>query len=360
MDSKQLIDIQTHEVDLTLNNSTPENDINKNITKPKTKKSKVKKILFRIFSTIGVLILLYIILNVICMLYEKHKIKSYNYGTTLNVNGHKMNIKTVGESNKPTIVFLTGYIVPSPVIYYKPLTELLSKTYKVITIEPFGYGLSDTVDDVRTIEKIVPELHSCIEQLNLTNYYLMAHSLGGIYSLYYANQYPNEVIGVIGFDTTVPKINGNDEKMRNSLINASKKYYWFNFFGLNRMMSIFNKSNIIVPLPVKVYNYSDEDISIFRNLELAKGSNKNIMDEAVQSVHGLDIIDNMKYPKNMTLIHFDSSKYTKSIPNYEQLHIDVGSESISNEVIVLKGSHGEFLFKHNDVIVSKLNDFIKK
>jgi pimeloyl-ACP methyl ester carboxylesterase len=359
MDSNQLIDIQTQEVDSTLSNS-PENDLNKNISKPKTKKSMVKKVLLYIFGTLGVLLLLYILLNVICLLYEKHKVKSYNYGTTVNVNGHKMNINTVGESNEPTIVFLTGYIVPSPVIYYKPLTELLSKTYKVITIEPFGYGLSDIVDEERTIENIVPELHSCVEQLNIKNYYLMAHSLGGMYSLYYANQYPNEVIGFIGFDTTVPKIAGNDEKIRNSINSSVKKYYWFNFFGLNRMMSLFNNSNLIVPLPVKVYNYSDEEISMFRNVELAKGSNKNIVDEAFQSIHGLDVIDNMKFPKNITLLHFDSSKNTKSFSNYEQLHKDVGSESLSNEVISLEGGHGDFLFKHNDIIVSKLNDFIKK
>ncbi|OUM61236.1 hypothetical protein PIROE2DRAFT_12821 [Piromyces sp. E2] len=274
------------------------------------------------------------------------KINSYNYGTAINVNNHKMIVDIKGESNEPTIVFLTGFITPSPVINYRPLSELLSKTYKFIIIEPFGYGLSDSVDEERTIENVTAELHRCIEQLHLKNYYLMAHSLG--------------VVGFIGFDTIAPKINSFDDSgNKDSLAKGAKTAYWFNLLGLNRMMSLFNKSNLIIHLS-KRFKYTDEEISMFRNIELAKSINKNIVSEGENTIRGLEVIDNMKFPKNMTLLHYLSTQNTNGVSNFKQCHIDVGSESLSNEVIILEGKHYDFLIQHNDEITKKLSTFFKK
>ena len=37
-------------------------------------------------------------------------------------------------------------------------------------------------------------------------YILMPHSISGLYSIYYANTYPEEVAGIIGIDCTLPKM----------------------------------------------------------------------------------------------------------------------------------------------------------
>ena len=77
-------------------------------------------------------------------------------------------------------------------------------------MEPFGYGLSDQVDTERSIENIIEELHTCLEEIGVHQYYLMAHSISGLYSLYYANTYPEEIHGFIGIDSSVPKQNENE------------------------------------------------------------------------------------------------------------------------------------------------------
>ncbi|OUM66059.1 hypothetical protein PIROE2DRAFT_59627 [Piromyces sp. E2] len=347
------------EFDIKKRNTLSEPDLKKEENKPNKNKTIfiIKKIIIYTLNIIIFLSILYLVYNILFVIYEKKQVSLYQYGTEMEVNGHKMIVDIKGASNNSTIIFLTGFMIPSPVLYYKPLTQLLSETYKVITIEPFGYGLSDIVDEERTIENITAELHSCIKQLDLKNYYLMAHSLGGMYSLYYANKFSDEVTGFIGFDDTVPKFGDDDEQLRNSFKTQAEKNNRLNFIGYNRVKSITDETNLLLPL-YNAYNYTEEEIDRFRIIELSKGFNTSVRDEGARTTYGLDVIRDMKFPKNMTILHFLSDQYSKEISNYHKLHDDVGSESVSNEVVVLPGEHLDFLFHNNDKITKKLNDFI--
>ena len=81
---------------------------------------------------------------------------------------------------------------------------MLAQHFTVVTIEPLGYGLSDETGEERTIENIVKELHECIKKLGYSRYFLLGHSISGVYALYYANCYRDELEGFIGIDTSVP------------------------------------------------------------------------------------------------------------------------------------------------------------
>ena len=43
----------------------------------------------------------------------------------------------------------------------------LSPFYKVVVVEPFGYGLSDETEKERTTENIVNEIHEALQSLIL-------------------------------------------------------------------------------------------------------------------------------------------------------------------------------------------------
>ncbi len=81
---------------------------------------------------------------------------------------------------------------------------MLAQHFTVVTIEPLGYGLSDETGEERTIENIVKELHECRKKLGYSRYFLLGHSISGVYALYYANCYRDELEGFIGIDTSVP------------------------------------------------------------------------------------------------------------------------------------------------------------
>ena len=167
-------------------------------------KRRILKIMKWVFVVLLGVVVVLIIWNFICKKAEQSKIEAA-YGSVIEVNGHNMTVDIKGEDNETTIILLPGWGSPSPILEFLPLAEELSEDFRVITIEPFGYGLSDKVGTEREISVIVEELHECTQKLGCDQYYLMAHSLSGLYSLYWANAYPKEVQGFIGIDPSVPK-----------------------------------------------------------------------------------------------------------------------------------------------------------
>jgi len=316
-------------------------------------KQKIFRFIAAVFITIFTIILLYIEINVVCSIYEGTKLKSYSYGTEYKVNNHKMVADINGNADKPTIVILTGFGTPSPVLHYKPLSNALSEKYRVITLEPFGYGLSDVVDEERTINNVVTELHKVIEQIGLGKYYLLGHSLGGLYGLYWANLYPNEVLGFIGADTVVTdEINDyrNAEEELTGLIMMDR-------LGYQRMSSLLDKNNVYIPLYSK-YNYTDEEIEMFRILSIKRFMNKSQFNEYSLVDDNMEVAKDMKFPENVRVLNYICSDMRKIRPLWKEHHISVGSNSTSNEVIELPGDHLYFFMDNIEEIITKLDTWI--
>ncbi|WP_322923543.1 alpha/beta hydrolase [Paenibacillus campi] len=70
----------------------------------------------------------------------------------------------------------------------------------MVVVEPFGYGLSDVTDRLRTVDNITNEIHSALQQLTIDHYVLIGHSIAGIYGLDYVNKYAQEVIAFAGIE----------------------------------------------------------------------------------------------------------------------------------------------------------------
>ncbi|OUM63580.1 hypothetical protein PIROE2DRAFT_61206 [Piromyces sp. E2] len=265
-----------------------------------------------------------------------------------------MVVKIDGEQHEPTIVLLPGLGAASPVLLYKPLVETLMDKYRVVTMEPFGYGLSDIIDEERTVENIVSELHTAISKLGIKKYYLMGHSLGGLYSLYWSNQHTSEVLGFIGLDITPPHF---DDYVKPSS-SAYKLVSVLDYLGLDRMLSLFNNRKLLISLYPN-YDYTDEEIKMFRIITLQRGYNKVILKEDAATLENLITVKAMKFPANISVINYISSGNVKVYSFWKQLHIDVGSESISNEVIELSGNHLYFAVDNKDEIAKKIKSWTK-
>ena len=82
-----------------------------------------------------------------------------------------MNVSVIGEQNDITIILLPGLGVTSPVISYKAFVELLAGKFKIITVEPFDYDLSDVTKDERTNKDFISEIHTCLQKLGVKKYY---------------------------------------------------------------------------------------------------------------------------------------------------------------------------------------------
>lgn len=277
--------------------------------------------------------------NCICMRIKLPRIENA-YGHEVEVDGKKMVVDIIGplEENASTIVLLPGLGSPSPVLEFKPLAEELAKEYRMITVEPLGYGLSDQADTKRSVNNITEELHCCLQELGVEKYYLMAHSIGGLYSVYYANTYPDEIQGFIGIDSSVPKQNEN-EPINTAMLNKVMAYLGKarNTLGISRLLSLGNPERAIYADPK--YDYTEEEVETFRILTLDTSYNRTVMDELNWVEKNLATVRDMKFPESVPVLNFVAEENCEIFPDWEKLHQDVIGNLDISEVVLFKGGH---------------------
>ncbi|MGC0364591.1 pimeloyl-ACP methyl ester carboxylesterase [Rhodococcus sp. 27YEA15] len=143
-------------------------------------------------------------------------------GRFVSVDGKNMHVEIRGDGDQ-TIVLLPGFGTSAPIIDFKPLVDELVPNFRVVTVEPFGYGYSDGTDKDRTTENIVEEVHAAVQSLGIEKYVLMGHSVAGIYALDYTAKYRDEVTAFVGIDSSVPGQPNMDIKFPIELFRVAKK-----------------------------------------------------------------------------------------------------------------------------------------
>jgi pimeloyl-ACP methyl ester carboxylesterase len=320
-------------------------------------KKQVKIVLKWVFLVILFSVLALVLWNQICKRIDS-KLLPNAYGQAVEVNGKTMVVDIQGEENETTIILLPGSASASPVLEFLPLAEALSKHYRVITIEPFGYGLSDTTNTSRDMDTVVNELHQCVSTLGYDRYYLMAHSLSGLYSLYWANTYPEEVLGFIGIDCSVPGQNEeNPYPISITAINKISAYLQKtqNVLGISRALSIGDPKRII--FADFSYDYSEEQLKVYRILALDRSYNTTVLNEQDCFDAHLETVAEMKFPENLPVLQFVASSNCEVMAAWEQLHIDVIAESEFSKVIRVEGEHYLHFAKKTE-IVETVNQWI--
>ena len=255
---------------------------------------------------------------------EREKGKIEDYGQKVLVDGKQMNVLIQGDG-KETIVLLPGYGTASPVLDFKPLVNELSPYYRVVVIEPFGYGLSDDTDKVRTSQNIVDEIHECLQKLNIKKYTLMGHSIFGIYGLEYVNQYEKEVKAFVGIDNSVPKQETDELPVSSlQLLNQS---------GLYRLLLKVNPDQLVMP------NVDDQTKDQIKMLTF-----RNFLDES-QASEAENITNNFKnaqrlhFPKSLPVVFYLADQTEKETPSWKPMHEELLKNVDHGKVVTFKGGH---------------------
>ncbi len=255
---------------------------------------------------------------------EREKGKLEDYGQKVMVDGKQMNVLIQGDG-KETIVLLPGYGTASPVLDFKPLVKELSPYYRVVVIEPFGYGLSDDTDKVRTSQNYVDEIHECLQKLNIKKYTLMGHSISGIYGLEYVNQYEKEVQAFVGIDSSVPKQETDELPVSSlQLLNQS---------GLYRLLLKVNPDQLVMP---KVDDQTKAQIKMltFRNfLDESQGS------EADNFRNNFKNAQRLHFPKKLPVVFYLADQTEKETPSWKPMHEDLLKNVDHGKVVTFKGGH---------------------
>ncbi len=152
----------------------------------------------------SVLALLLISTTANALLTNSEKSDLVPYGQKVSIAAGDVNVYRNGGTG-PTIVLLSGWGTAAPAVDFAPLIRELD-AFDVIDIEGFGYGYSDLDVTDRTVENITAEIHEVLAKLGVHSPVVLAgHSIGGLYTHYYANAYPGEVAAIIGIDPMTAK-----------------------------------------------------------------------------------------------------------------------------------------------------------
>lgn len=127
-------------------------------------------------------------------------------GQMIDMGDYSIHIYTEGNNaSAPTMVFLSGSATVAPVYDFKPLYRLLSSEYRIAVVEKAGYGYSDIVDVERDAASLLKEVRGALSRAGVNGpYVLVPHSMSGIEAIYWAQNYPEEIAGIVGVDMCVP------------------------------------------------------------------------------------------------------------------------------------------------------------
>ncbi|WP_026889925.1 alpha/beta hydrolase [Lacrimispora aerotolerans] len=287
------------------------------------------KILLWILGIIAGLVIISALSHNILNSMEKNK---YKIGQTVHVDGKNMQAYVTGKGEK-TIVLLSGLGTASPIADFMPLAESLSKDYKVVILENFGYGFSSTTKKERSNENIVNEIRTALKELEISGpYILMPHSISGIYSMYYAKKYPNEVEAIIGIDESVPnqtKTN-KDEDMSSSLT-------LLNTLGILRDISYLSPS---ADDGMNQNNYYSEELVKLKNkATLWNTANVSIVNEMNTVNSNTKELYDVKYPNDLPVLAFLSKDTVDTEQEWLPLHEELISNDEIQKIETLSGGH---------------------
>lgn len=298
------------------------------------KKHRIRIVLRYILLSILAVCFIWIIFSNVMTTYEQKKHKPI--GDIVEVEGKRMHLYTRGEGDN-TIVLLSGLGTAAPALDFDPLINEMSKNNKVVVVEPFGYGWSDTTNKERTVENIVEEIRIALKESSIKGpYVLMPHSVSGIYSMYFANKYPGEVKAVIGIDPTLPQ---------------ALKYFGETFPTMPKYLSYLAPTGIarialnINPkgfLPIADDGtYSEENLKMTKAISAWKGYNKNIVNEANEIKYTIGKTVDMKFPSEMPVLFFTTKedKVTEDGKNNVSFYKTQLTNSPASKIVTLKGHH---------------------
>lgn len=197
-------------------------------------KSKLKFIFITIFAVIFIGVVAENIFRSI----DRERFKPV--GKIVQVNGSPLHVYSKG-SGKYTVVFAAGFGEFCPYVSFYPLHNEISKDDRVVVYDKPGYGWSDTTEKERDIDIITEEIHGALVSAGeKPPYIFVAHSMGALETIRFAQLYKNELKGIVLIDGRNPELYNiigkvsYTAKLRVALFHKAVKF--LNNIGLSRLV----------------------------------------------------------------------------------------------------------------------------
>src|SRR5690625_216092 len=305
-----------------------------------------------LLAIVAVLVIWAIFSNIMTV-YEQSKYSAI--GQLVEVDGNNMHIYTKGDGDN-TIVLLSGLGTAAPALDFEPLINEMAKKNKVVVVELFGYGWSDITNKERTVENIVGEIRVALKKSDIKGpYILMPHSISGIYSMYFANTYPEEVKAIIGIDPTLPQAL---EYFGETSPTMPKCLSYVAPTGIARL-ALYISPESFLPI-ADDGSYSEENLKMTKAISAWKGYNKNVVNEANNIKNNINKTVDMKFPSNMPVLLSTTKedKVTEDGKNNVTFYETQLTNSPASKIVTLQGHHYLHWTRYKEMS-KEINKFIE-
>lgn len=261
---------------------------------------------------------------------KKEKENFIQYGFKVGTRYGGINVDIQGEKG-PFIILLSGYGTASPILDFKPLAKELSRFAKVVTIEYLGYGYSDRTERVRTMHNINDEVHEVLQRMNINKYWLMPHSISGVYCLDYVRRYSDEVQGLLMIDPSHP------EQVDYFGVSAETKV-----LPVLKALGMLRIIDALLPgkFSPESNDYDPEDLKQIKAMHLWHENNFALKDEGERLVDHMNACRDVPFPKDLPVLMFISSENVEMTKGWwEDLHKKQLSSTQYGKMVIVEGSH---------------------
>lgn len=108
-------------------------------------------------------------------------------------------------------------------LYWSLVQSEISKSVRTCVYDRAGYGWSEKSPQPRSIDTMVEELHTLLQNANVERpYVFVGHSLGGVIVRQYTQSYPQDVVGMVLVDSATEK---QFERFPEEIVNAGAKEF---------------------------------------------------------------------------------------------------------------------------------------
>lgn len=112
--------------------------------------------------------------------------------------GAKIRYSDAGKGR--AIVLLHGF--PENMHIWDEFGAKLAKSFRVIAIDLPGFGGSESLGYVHSMELMARAVHAVMQQLNLRRYIVVGHSMGGYVAMAFAEFFPENLKGLCMFHSS--------------------------------------------------------------------------------------------------------------------------------------------------------------
>ena len=272
-------------------------------------------------------------------------------GTMISIDGAQIHTFINGEEEE-TVLFISGSGTPCAYTDFYGLQVGLSEIATTISFDRPGFGWSEKAKTKRTISNQVSELHQLLTELKVKGpVTIVAHSLGSLEAIAYAQEHNEQVKRIVFLDCGSPEFYAKDSKMKASIINRATAL--LRVSGWNRLISG------LVKLPFYGENLRYEGLpEELRGLDLAMyykqvGNPNSIPNLELMNENAVSLVEK-KEKLSIPFLILSSDSDHEWTKEQQQLC----DWSYDAEQIILKDSSHYIHWSNKEEVITLIKDFM--